>query len=107
MWFGFGAVAFREGFEDSRTWNTREREHYEVQGRYRWIATAILTSESILCWKYREGTGHINEGAWRETPWWNWGPWVFITLAMIANWFRLRFKEGHTTKYPIKKKKIN
>jgi len=100
LWFGFGSIGFREGYEDSRTWGTREREHYPVQGRYRWLATAILLTESILCYKYREGTGHINAGAWRETPWWNWGPWVASLIFIVVNWLRLRFMEGHTTKYP-------
>jgi len=105
LWFGFGSIAFREGFEDSRTWGTKEREHYLVQGRYRWLATAILLTESILCYKYREGTGHIRPEAWKETPWWNWGPWVASIIFIVVNWTRLRFMEGHTTKYPVKKVK--
>lgn len=26
LWFGLGAIAFREGYEDARTWNTPERK---------------------------------------------------------------------------------
>ena len=59
MWFAIGAIAFREGYEDSRTWDTLERRDNPVQGRYRYLSTAILLTEAILCWKYRENTGHI------------------------------------------------
>lgn len=60
LWFGAGSIGFREMYEDARTWNTHERKFTPVEGRYRWLTTAILLSESILCWKYRFDTGHIN-----------------------------------------------
>lgn len=60
IWFGLGSIAFRECYEDARTWNTPQRRFHPVEGRYRWLATALLISEVLLCWKYRFGTGHIN-----------------------------------------------
>jgi len=101
MWFAMGSIAFRECFEDFRTWNTNERKHNEVEGRNRWLTFAILLSEVILCWKYREGTGHLDmEAAW-NTPFYNWGSWVAFHLWMLFFWLYLRFKTGSTTKYPI------
>ena len=94
-----GAITFREGYEDARTWNTPEREHNEVNGRYRWLTVAILFTEAILCWKYRKDTGHINEDA--ETPFYIWFPWVAAYVSMGLFWIYLRFKPGHTIKYPV------
>ena len=106
MWFAIGAIAFREGYEDSRTWGTIERRDVPVQGRYRFLATAILLSEALLCWKYRENTGHINKDAAMNTPIYNWGPQALVLVWALCFWFYLRFKEGHTTKYPVKTKKV-
>lgn len=60
VWFGLGSIAFREAFEDARTWNTPQRKFTPVQGRARWLSTAVLITESLMCWKYRYNTGHIN-----------------------------------------------
>ena len=38
LWFGLGAIGFREAFEDARTWNTPQRKHISVQGRFRWLS---------------------------------------------------------------------
>lgn len=103
LWFGLGSIAFREGYEDGRTWNTHERMSTSVEGRYRWITVAILFSEMILCWKYRKGTSHIQENA--VTPIYIWLPWTVFFLGIGAYWLYLRFKKGHTTKYPIQDKK--
>lgn len=107
MWFAIGAIGFREGYEDIRTWNTEQRRGYEVQGRYRWLATAILCSEAILCWKYRENTGHIDKEAAINTPIFIWGPHVFYLIFSAVFWLYLRFKPGHTTKYPVELSKSN
>jgi len=98
LWFALGSIGFREGYEDSRTWNTPERKFVSVEGRYRWLTVAILTTESILCYKYKKGTGHINMDA--ETPFYIWFPWTASFLAMILFWVYLRFKPGHSIKYP-------
>lgn len=103
MWFGIGALAFREGFEDCRTWNTIERKHTPVEGRYRWLVNGILATEAICNWKYRAGTGHIIHDA--VTPWYIWTPWAFWYLSMALFWVYLRFKEGHTVKYPVSEEK--
>lgn len=99
LWFAIGSLGFREGYEDARTWNTPERKYNAVEGRYRWLATGILMTEGIVCYKYRKGTGHINHDA--ETPFYIWGPWFLFYGGMAVFWVYLRFKEGHTVKYPI------
>lgn len=99
LWFALGAISFREAYDDAATWNTPERYHKEVSGRYRWLGVALIISEMIMCYKYRKNTGHIQHDA--ITPFYIWGPWTFAFVAMIYKWFQLRFKKGHTTKYPI------
>lgn len=99
LWFALGSIGFREGYEDARTWNTIERKYTPVEGRYRWLATGILATEAICCWKYRMGTGHIQHNA--ETPFYIWGPWALAYGGMGVFWLYLRFKEGHTVKYPV------
>lgn len=102
IWFGLGSIGYREAFEDARTWNTHERKYNPVAGRYRWLVTAVLTSEVILCWKYRMGTGHIDMDAAANTPIYIWLPWTACIVLGIAYWVYLRFKPGHTTKYLAK-----
>jgi len=50
-----------------------------------------------MCYKYRVGTGNITDA---PTPFYIWGPWSFAFLSIAAFWVHLRFKEGHTVKYP-------
>ena len=104
IWFGLGSIGFREAFEDARTWNTPARRYTPVEGRYRWLACAVLTTEVLLCWKYRMDTGHINFDA--ETPFYIWGPWTITIGAAIIYWLYLRFKPDHTTKYPLSAVKV-
>lgn len=59
LWFAFGNIAFREGYEDVSTWNTYERKLHPVEGRHRYLAVAILTTEAIITYKYRFGTGNL------------------------------------------------
>ena len=59
LWFALGALAFREAYDDTRTWNTVGRYTKEISGRYRWLGIAILSTEAIMCYKYRKNTGHI------------------------------------------------
>mmetsp|Transcript_25136 Transcript_25136/g.38952 ORF Transcript_25136/g.38952 Transcript_25136/m.38952 type:complete len:132 (-) Transcript_25136:73-468(-) len=99
MWFALGSLAFREGYEDAQSWNTPERKHNLIQGRFRWLGIGILMTESILCWKYRENTGHINEDA--VTPFYIWFPWTAFYVGIALYWVYLRFKPGHTIKYPL------
>jgi len=97
LWCAFGGIAFRECYVDVETWNTPGRKNHPVEGRYRWLATAVLTSEIIIAYKYRDGTGHIADA---ETPWYIYIPWTLGTLALIGGYIYLRFKPGHTVKYP-------
>jgi hypothetical protein len=101
LWFALGSIGFREGYEDCSTWNTPGRKLRPVEGRFRWLSVAILLSEMLMCWKYREGTGHINHDA--VTPFYIWFPWTAAFVAMIGYWLYLRFKVGHTIKYPVNK----
>lgn len=95
--FAMGALACREGYEDGRTWNTPEREHKPVAGRYRWLTCAFLFTEVVVVWKYREGTGNILDN---PTPAYIWLPWTLGFVAMTSYWLYLRFKPDHTVKYP-------
>ena len=97
LWFFYGAIAYRECFVDIETWNTPGRQHHPVESRYRWLASAVLVTEALVAYKYREGTGHIAD---TPTPWYIWYPWLFGLLALGAGWLKLRFKEGATQKYP-------
>lgn len=109
IWFGLGAITFREGYEDGRTWGTPERRTKAVEGRYRWLTVAVLTTELMLCAKYRNDTGHINLDA--ETPFYIWGPWTAMFVIPAITYLYLRLKSDATTKYPAelaggKKKKV-
>jgi len=105
IFFGLGSICLREMYEDARTWNTPERKYNPVQGRYRWLTTAILGSEAILCWKYRYGTGHIDFEAAANTPVYIWLPWTATIAWAVCYWFYLKFMPGATTKYPLKEYK--
>ena len=74
-----------------------QRKENPVEGRYRWLSTGILFSEMILAYKYREGTGNLQDV---PTPIYIWLPWTATMAAGVAYWFYLRFKKGHTIKYP-------
>ena len=102
MWFALGSIGFREGYEDASTWNTPQRKHQAVEGRYRWLAIGIMCTEVMIVYKYRKDTGHINEDV--HTPFYIWFPWVAWYSSMILYWVYLRFKPGHTTKYPVETK---
>jgi hypothetical protein len=97
MWFGFGAIAHRETYIDTLTWGTMQRKEEPVEGRYRWLTVGILFTEMLLTYKYREGTGNLVDA---PTPWYIWLPWTSVILGSILFWFYLRFKKGHTVKYP-------
>ena len=81
------------------TWNTPKRKHVPVEGRYRWFATGILSTETILCWKYRKDTGHLDEEAALNTPFYIWFPWTISLVLMCGWWLYLRFKSDATVKY--------
>ena len=106
IWFGLGSIGFREAYEDARTWNTPARRYTPIEGRYRWLAVACLTSEVLLCWKYREDTGHINFEAAANTPVYIWLPWVGTIMLATVYWLYLRFKPDATTKYPVSTNKV-
>ena len=97
LWFGFGAIAHREAWIDCESWGTAARKEQPAEGRFRWLTVGILTSEMILAYKYREGTGNLLDN---PTPWYIWLPWSAALIAGVAFWFYLRFKKGHTVKYP-------
>lgn len=102
LWFALGSLGFREGYEDLTTWNTIERKYKPVPGRYRWLSIGILCTEMICNWKYKENTGHLILDA--PTPFLAWFPWFLFYGGMFVFWIYLRFKEGHTIKYPLDEK---
>lgn len=97
LWFGFGAIGFREMYHDVETWNKEERKNHPVEGRYRWLSAAVLVTEILTAYKYREGTGHLSDD---PTPFYIWFPWTAGFLGCLVFYVYLRFKSGHTVKYP-------
>ena len=98
LWFAFGNIGFREGYEDISTWNTVERKNNPVEGRHRWLSVAIIFTEVLLSYTYRYGTGNLHLDA--PTPAYIWVPWALVILACFAFWIYLRFyKEGRTKKF--------
>jgi hypothetical protein len=53
-------------------------------------------TETVCCYKYREGTGHLH---YNPTPLIVSVPWTIFFIWMAATWLYLRFKPGHTVKY--------
>lgn len=98
LWFGFGNIAFREGYEDITTWNTVERKNNPVEGRHRYLVVAILFTEAIVAYKYRYGTGNLIMDA--VTPLYISIPWAIIFISCAVFWLYLRFfKADRTVKY--------
>jgi hypothetical protein len=96
MWFAFGNTAFREGYEDVKTWNTVERQFKPVEGRHRFLVVAILFTEAVTCYKYREGTGNLQNN---PTSLWVSIPWGIIFAFFGAYWIYLRTKVDRTKKF--------
>jgi len=96
LWFGFGNIALREGYEDVVTWGTYERKDHPVEGRHRWLAVGILLTEGFVCYKYRKGTGNIMDN---PTPLWVSLPWGITFGSMLVFWCYLRFKKDRVKKY--------
>jgi hypothetical protein len=61
------------------------------------MVVALLSTELMVVYKYREGTGNILPN---PTPAYKWVPWTLGLSAMVGYWLYLRFKPGHTVKYP-------
>lgn len=96
LWFAFGNIAFREGYEDVETWNTYERKNHPVEGRHRYLTVGILFTEALLAYKYRYGTGNLE---FAPTPIYVWLPWTIIFVVCFSYWLYLRFKPDRTRKY--------
>ncbi len=97
LWFGFGNIGFREGYEDVVTWNTVERKNVPVEGRHRYLAAAVLFTEAVIAYKYRYGTGNLIMDA--PTPIYVWLPWAATGAACFMFWIYLRFKPDRTRKF--------
>lgn len=96
LWFGIGNIAMREGYVDASTWNTYWRKDHPVEGRHRWLTVGILVTETLICYKYRKGTGNILDN---PTPLWVSIPWAITFGFMAVFWIFLRFKPNRTKKY--------
>lgn len=57
----------------------------------------MVLMELLLAYKYRMGRLDLNDLGY---PHWFCCPWVWVALITFAFWFYLRFKVGHTVKYP-------
>jgi len=58
---------------------------------------SLIATEALVCYKYRIGTGHITD---TPTPLYISIPWVVAVLVLLFGYLYLRFKPGHTVKYP-------
>lgn len=97
LWAFAGGLIFREIYMDIETWNTIARKTQPIEGRYRWLAIGTILTESLIAYKYRNGTGHITD---TPTPLYISIPWIGGSLALLYGFLHLRFKPGHTTKFP-------
>ena len=59
IWFLLGNIAFKEGWNDMRTWNTYERQFNPVEARYRWLAFGVLTMEAAIPFKFVKDAGNL------------------------------------------------
>lgn len=100
LWACASSLGFREAYADLETWNTPERKHTPIEGRYRWICMAVILTESLVCYKYSAGTGHVTDPATHPTPLYISIPWVSGILYLAGGYLYLRFKPGRTLKYP-------
>lgn len=96
-WAFFSFLPFREIYEDIHTWNTPERKTQRVEGNYRWLGSAVIGLECLTSYKFRLGTGNMNEGV--ETPLYIIIPWVVGLSTMSAFYLYLRFKKDRTKKF--------
>ena len=96
LWFVFGNIGMREGYEDVSTWNTYYRKDHPVEGRNRWLSVGILITEITLVYKYRKGTGNILHN---PTPLIVSIPWAIFFGLIGFYWCYLRFKPDRTKKY--------
>lgn len=99
LWFGFGNISFREGYEDADTWNKPIRKDNPVEGRHRYLTVAILCTEAVIAFKYREGTGNLYLDA--PTPLYVSIPWIIVGNLCFGYWLYLRFRPDRTRKYPL------
>ena len=58
IWFGNGALAFREAYDDARTWGTAIRVTKPIYAEYRWTTVMIQCCEMLVSWKFRDGGGN-------------------------------------------------
>jgi len=107
LWFAFGNIGFKEGYEDVSTWNTVQRKNNPVEGRHRWLVVSILCTEALIAYKYRYGTGNL---VFAPTPAYIWVPWAIVFGVCFSFWVYLRFfKVGRTKKFiePTESKPIS
>jgi len=97
LWAGAGGLGFREAYMDIETWCTEKRRAHPIEARYRWLAAATIFTEGLVVYKYRIGTGHITD---TPTPLYISFPWTVGSLVVTFGFLYLRFKPGHTTKFP-------
>lgn len=96
-WGFFAFLPFREMYEDVRTWNTPERKDHRVEGNYRWLGISVITVECFVSYKFRLGTGNMNENV--ETPIYKIIPWAIVIISAVAYYLKLRLSKNRTRKF--------
>ncbi len=96
-WAFFSFLPFREIYEDIRTWYTPERKTCKIEGNYRWLGMSIIYMECLVSYKYRHGTGHMNEDA--PTPIHIVILWAIAIVCNLSFYLYLRCKKDHTRKF--------
>jgi hypothetical protein len=97
LWFGLGNIAYTEGYMDIETWGLPIRKEQPVQGRYRFLCIAVLFTEALLCFKYREGSGNLEEAPTHLLLLF---VWALLFGTVVAGWIYLRFGPNKIPKYP-------
>lgn len=59
IWFFLANIAFKEAWNDLKTWNTYDRQFNPVEARYRWLAFGILAMEAAIPFKFNRDAGNL------------------------------------------------
>lgn len=94
LWFFLANIAFKEAWNDMKTWNTYERQFNPVEARYRWLSFGVLAMEAAIPFKFDRDAGNLVKNP--EHP-----PllilfYVLLILFMFAFYIRLRFAPWRT-----------
>ncbi len=97
IWFFLANIAFKEGWNDMKTWNTYERQFNPVEARYRWLAFGVLAMEAAIPFKFVRKAGNLVENP--EHPVFLIMIWAVVIVTMLAFYIRLRSAPWRTKKF--------